>query len=138
MNEQDWINIEQAFNDRRHSTCVRRQVSAVLFNPFMGFVLGAWNVERNGLRCDKGECPRGLKSFYEKGSNEPPYDDCVAVHAEAGVLSQYKPGSKMSGITLYVTEEPCPECLELIEKYPGLRVVVMVAREFTIGEGQGT
>lgn len=105
----------------RRSTCARRRVGAVLIYPSGGYAIG-FNWERNGQRCDEGGCPRGRKT-YEEQPEGAPYDDCVAQHAEAMALSFSLP-SDVSGYTMYVTEEPCSDCAELIGKFPGLRVVV--------------
>lgn len=106
------------------STCVRRKVGAILVNAAGEPMSFGHNVERMELRCDKGECPRGRKTQEEKPSGTPPFDDCVATHAEESCLSDWLYVS-LEWCTLYVTEEPCVDCQDYIGgNWPGLRVVV--------------
>lgn len=101
---------------------MRRQVGALLVNADGTTYYLGHNKERGGKRCDQGQCPRGQKSLEEQPAYQP-YDDCVAVHAEAMVLSPILP-SHLPGHTLYLTELPCSDCAQLIGTFTGLRVVV--------------
>jgi deoxycytidylate deaminase len=108
------------------STCQRRQVGAVLipeYNRVGRAIRIGWNTEMNGGKCNQGGCPRGRKSFDEQPAYAP-YDDCVARHAEMVCLSELL-GFALIGYTLYVTEEPCSDCWAQIDKFVGLRVLVL-------------
>lgn len=107
----------------RESNCVRRKVGAVLVSPASVVMSMGFNVERDLLRCDKGECPRGRKTLEEKPRGAP-YDDCVAVHAEVIAVSDWL-YIDLSECTLYVTEEPCEDCRTYLGLYTGsMRVMV--------------
>src|SRR5688500_20268145 len=69
----------------------------------------SWNKEHPiELRCDAGDCPRGMKSLAEQPAYAP-YDDCVAIHAEMMVLAYYLE-KDLTGWRLYVTDKPCDDC----------------------------
>ena len=78
--------------------------------------------------CIDGGCPRGLM-----GPEVPPGADynlfpCKAKHAEHNAIdraiSGYGEGA-LVGATLYVTEEPCQQCINNIESHEIGRVVVL-------------
>jgi deoxycytidylate deaminase len=126
----DAFGLELAVIASDRSTCAWRKVGAALRLPGGTYLFGH-NWERNGLRCDEGGCPRGRKTLEEQPAYAP-YDDCVAQHAEAMVLSQSLPFD-LTGYTLYVSEQPCSDCSGIIGKFPGLRVVAREKGE--TGEG---
>lgn len=97
--------------------CTRRQVGAVLMGPDHSIVTTGYNGGYSkGPSCLKGECPRGRLS-HEELPPDSPYDTgggtCVALHAEWNVLLRAS-WSQMINATLYVTEEPCHICTNLI------------------------
>lgn len=105
------------------STCVRRRVGAVLVSPGGVLLSTGYNEEREELRCDRGECPRGHKSLEEVPPGAP-YDDCVATHAEVNALQEWW-YARLDGSTLYVTEEPCYQCRDYLKHWgSGIRVLV--------------
>lgn len=120
----------------QNSTCVRRQVGAVLVGLPHGWRLG-YNREDRSLRCDKGECPRGTKTHEElpayaafRGEGE-----CVATHAEAMVLSDLLQYGAF-GCSLFVTDEPCQDCWRIIRGFEGMNVWVLGGGKYTIKEGR--
>src|SRR5688500_14278012 len=84
----------------------------------------SWNKEHPiELRCDAGDCPRGMKSLAEQPAYAP-YDDCVAIHAEMMVLAYYLE-KDLTGWRLYVTDKPCDDCAANIATgAPGLIVLL--------------
>lgn len=97
--------------------CTRRQVGAVLMAKDRSIVGTGYNGgPSKGLSCLKGECPRGRlthaelppDSTYDTGDGK-----CVALHAEWNVMLRAS-WAQMDGSTLYVTDEPCHICRNLI------------------------
>lgn len=105
---------------KRNGTCTRRNVGAVLLANGRLREIG-WNgMERKGLpTCQEGACPRGELSLSELPANAPGYSQCVYLHAEFNVLTnfrhavriQHRQGwAKPFQIIVYVSSEPCREC----------------------------
>lgn len=91
------------------STCVRRKVGAVLIDATGMSRSTGRNQEREGLRCDQGDCPRGLKTLDQQPAYAP-YDDCIAEHAEAMALRLPVDRRGRGPWLLVVTDEPCSTC----------------------------
>lgn len=93
--------------------CKRRRIGAVIVDDDHRVVEVACNGAPDGHpQCMDGGCPRGNKSLEEQPAYAP-YDDCVAVHAEARAIMQGD-FSRVKGSTMYVTTSPCPDCMKLI------------------------
>lgn len=97
--------------------CTRRKVGAVLMAADHSIISVGYNGgPSKGPSCLKGECPRG-RLTHEQLAADSPYDSgsgtCVALHAEWNVLLRTD-WHKFDGSTLYVTEEPCHICKNLI------------------------
>lgn len=113
----------------RRAQCSRRQIGAVVMQQ----VNGRWVVIGNGyngvaskrLHCIDGGCPRGRLSLSDvpSGSDYNQFP-CRAIHAEHNAILQAGLDRCM-GATLYVTDEPCQQCTNLIEHAGIGRVVVM-------------
>ena len=105
------------------ATCSRRKVGAVVARDKLVLGLGFNGVAAGKKHCTEGGCPRGLM-----GPEVPPGADynlypCKAIHAEANAI--YMAGiGKCVDATIYVTEEPCQQCLNLIERENIGRIVV--------------
>lgn len=90
------------------SDCTRDKVGAVIVAPDRRVRATGYNGAPSGLPgCET--CPRAL-SDVKPGT---PYNNCVAVHAEANALL-YCGREDLKGATLYVTREPCTDCSKLI------------------------
>lgn len=106
------------------STCSRRQVGAVVVKDKSVIGQGYNGVASGKLHCIDGGCPRGQLT-YDQVPAGADYNQfpCYAIHAEHNAILQ---AGKLwcEGATLYVTEEPCQQCLNLIEHVKIGRVVV--------------
>ena len=76
------------------------------------------------MHCIDGGCPRGQLSHSEV----PPDSDynlypCVAVHAEANAIIRAGYGLAKGG-TMYITDNPCQQCLNMIEAAEIARFVI--------------
>lgn len=121
---------------RAESTCVRRQVGAVLVGLDHGWRLG-YNKETAGRHCYR-DCPRGQKTHAELPGYAPFTGDgeCIAVHAEAMVLSDLLRDGAF-GCSLLVTDEPCEECWRLIDRFEGMAIWVLISgRKYIVKEGR--
>lgn len=97
--------------------CTRRKVGAALMASDHSIVGTGYNGGRSkGLSCLKGECPRGRLSHIQLPADSP-YDTgggkCVALHAEWNIMLRAS-WDQLNGSTLYITEEPCHICKNLI------------------------
>ena len=106
------------------STCSRRKVGAVLVQDNRIVATGYNGATPGKAHCTDGGCPRGQLSYLEV----PPNADynlfpCVAVHAEANAIIRAGYGMAKGG-TLYITCEPCQQCLNMIEAAEIGRVVI--------------
>ena len=106
--------------------CTRRQVGAALMLSDHSIAGTAYNGgPSGGPSCLKGECPRGRLSHKEL----PPDSDyssgsgkCVALHAEWNLLMR-APWHQLDGSTVYITDEPCHICWNMLKGSKVLRVV---------------
>lgn len=98
----------------QRATCSRRKVGAVLVKDNRIVATGYNGAPPGRAHCIDGGCPRGKLSYDEVPAgadyNKHP---CVAVHAEANAL--LRAGHALTkGATLYVTDEPCQQCHNMI------------------------
>lgn len=121
--DETFLDIAQIWADR--STCSRRKVGAVVVKDKQVIGQGYNGVARDKLHCDEGGCPRGKFTYDEVGPgtdyNAVP---CFAIHAEHNAILQAGM-ERVAGATLYVTDDPCQQCLNLIEHAKIGRVVVL-------------
>jgi len=108
----------------QRSTCTRRQVGAVVVKDKQVIGQGYNGVVSGRTHCEDGGCPRG-----RMGPGVPPGSDynqfpCYAIHAEHNAI--LNAGLHLcADAVLYVTDEPCQQCLNLIEHAKIGRVVVL-------------
>lgn len=107
------------------STCSRRQVGAVVVQDRKVIGNGFNGVASLKPHCIDGGCPRGQLSYSQVKAgadyNEFP---CYAIHAEHNAILQAGLERCLGG-TIYVTDEPCRQCWNLIEHAKIARVVVV-------------
>jgi len=117
----DEIFMEQAQLMARRSTCLRRQVGAVLVRDHRAIASG-YNGPPSGLpHCDeRGGCLReqlGVPSGHRQ-------EICRALHAEQNVILQLAiTGLSGKGTTLYVTHFPCFTCAKLLVQLGVRRII---------------
>ncbi|MEW6727259.1 MAG: dCMP deaminase family protein [Bacillota bacterium] len=117
----DEIFMEQARLMARRSTCLRRQVGAVLVRDKRAIASGYNGPPSSLLHCaERGGCLRAQL-------NVPPgerQEICRALHAEQNVVLQLAI-TGLSGVnsTIYVTHFPCFTCAKLLVQL-GVREVV--------------
>ncbi|WP_371784659.1 deoxycytidylate deaminase [Streptosporangium subroseum] len=98
---------------RLRGDCSRRQVGAVLVRPDRRIAATGYNgVPAGDAGCLSRPCERVEKALRGAGVCLG-YSDCRSVHAEANALL-YASKDDCTGATLYITEEPCFNCLKLI------------------------
>ena len=103
------------------STCSRRNYMAIIVAPNGRVVGTGYNGAPSSMRhCIDGGCPRGLGDV----PSGPPYDNCIAVHAEANAI-MFSPVESRRGGTLYVTGVPCSDCAKLIASSGVARLVYL-------------
>lgn len=107
------------------STCSRRKVGAVIVKDKKVIGNGYNGVASGRTHCIDGGCPRGQLSYANvpAGADYNQYP-CYALHAEHNAILQAGI-ERCVGSTLYVTAEPCQQCLNLIEHAKIERVVVV-------------
>jgi dCMP deaminase len=96
----------------RRSTCLRRQVGAVIVKDNQVLATG-YNGAPKGIPncCDLNECLRE-KLHIPSGER---HELCRAVHAENNAITQCAVnGVSCKGGTMYVTASPCNMCLKQI------------------------
>lgn len=113
----DQYGLEMARTSALRADCTRRKVGASLMLEDHSIVVSGYNGgPSKGPSCLAGECPRGRLSHDELPADSV-YDTgggtCVALHAEWNVLLRAS-WEQMLGSTLYITEEPCHICKNLI------------------------
>jgi len=108
----------------KRSTCSRRKVGAVLVKGNR-IVATGYNGQPSGKKhCMDGGCPRG-QFTHDEIPKDADYNQfpCTAIHAEANAI--IRAGYALTeGATIYVTEQPCQQCSNLIEGAGIDRVVV--------------
>ncbi len=112
----------------RRSSCMRRQVGALIVVD-KAIIATGYNGTPMGVRnCDAGGCPR-CASDAPPGSG---YDACICVHAEQNaIVLAARHGNATKGGVLYTTLRPCFGCAkEAIQA--GIREVVF-AQPFGYG-----
>lgn len=118
-----FLAIAQIWAER--ATCSRRKVGAVVVKDKKVIGNGYNGVPSGKRHCVDGGCPRGSLSYSEvpAGSDYNAYP-CHAVHAEHNAILQAGL-RECEEATLYVTDEPCQQCSNLIEHAKIGRVVIM-------------
>jgi dCMP deaminase len=103
-------------------TCPAGQVGAVIVSPEGVPLMFGYNGAPSGVaHCDEAGC-----SWVERVSTESQQLRLYPrhVHAEANAIARAaRVGARLDGATLYVTQEPCPECLKLCLQ-AGIRAIV--------------
>ena len=112
------------------SSCIRRQVGAVIVVDNT-IISAGYNGTPMGVRnCSDGGCPRC-------GSNAAPgegYDTCICVHAEQNaIVLAARHGNSTKGGTLYTTLRPCFGCAK--EAIQAGIATLVYAEPFEYGAG---
>lgn len=108
----------------QRSTCSRRQVGAVVVKENRVIGQGYNGAPSGKLHCVDGGCPRGQLSYDDvpAGADYNTHP-CVAIHAEHNAILQA--GLKeCADATIYVTDQPCQQCSNLIE-HAGIKEVIV-------------
>lgn len=119
--------MEMAYLASKRSTCLRRQVGAVIVKNNQVLATGYNGAPKKLINCcDTNECLR-QKLNIPSGERQ---ELCRAVHAENNAITQCAVnGVSCYGATIYITASPCSMCLKQIinagivkivaaEKYP--------------------
>jgi dCMP deaminase len=107
----------------KRSTCLRRQVGAVLVKD-RHIIATGYNGSPTGVHncIDTGNC---LREELKVPSGQR-HELCYAVHAEANAIIQCAVnGVSCKGATIYVTDSPCSMCLKQIINAGITRIVAM-------------
>lgn len=96
---------------KRRSTCIRRQIGAVIVKDNRILTTG-YNGPPPGMKhCDEVGC---LRKQLNVPSGER-HELCRALHAEQNAIIQAaKSGVEVDGAVIYVTTQPCMICAKLI------------------------
>lgn len=106
----------------RRSTCLRRQVGAVIVKDRHIIATGYNGAPRGVPHCEeKGGC---LRQQLNVPSGER-HELCRALHAEQNAIIQAATlGQSIEGGTIYVTNQPCVICAKMIINAGIRRIVV--------------
>ena len=106
----------------RRSTCLRRQVGAVIVQ------------DRHVIATGYNGAPRGLEHCAERGGclreelgvpSGEKHELCRALHAEQNAIIQAATlGQSVEGATIYITHQPCVICAKMIINAGIQRIVV--------------
>ncbi|HET9000245.1 MAG TPA: cytidine/deoxycytidylate deaminase family protein [bacterium] len=93
------------------STCLRRQVGAIIVKDRMVLSTGYNDTPRGLPNCGDGGCPR-CRSDAPAGSG---LDTCLCLHAEQNAIIQAAyHGVGIAGAVIYCTHQPCLTCAKMI------------------------
>ena len=93
------------------STCVRRQVGAVIVKDRMVLSTGYNDTPRGMPNCGDGGCER-CRSGAAPGAA---LDTCLCLHAEQNAIIQAAyHGVRIPGAVIYCTHQPCLTCAKMI------------------------
>lgn len=110
----DWDEyfMEMAVLTAKRSTCLRRQVGAVIVKDRHIVATGYNGAPRGVAHCDeKGGC---LRQQMNVPSGER-HELCRALHAEQNAIIQAAvQGNSIEGASIYVTNQPCVICAKMI------------------------
>jgi dCMP deaminase len=121
--------LEIAQTVAKRADCTRLQVGAVITQGDRIWTTGYNGPPESGQPgCLAGACPRGRFSIeefpgYMQGNHD--YSNCISVHAEINAIYQFEQirravNNSRDGIGefphLWVTNEPCRSCKEVIEQ----------------------
>ena len=95
----------------KRSTCIRRQVGAVLVKDNQILATGYNGVPKGIAHCETTGC---LRAQLNVPSGER-HELCRGLHAEQNAIIQAAVhGIKVKGVTLYCTNKPCVVCSKMI------------------------
>lgn len=113
--------MEMAHLASKRSTCIRRQVGAVIVRDNHVIATGYNGASKKARHCDKTGC---LRQELNIPSGER-HEICRAVHAEQNAIIQAAYyGIPTEGATIYVTVTPCFICAKMIVN-AGIKEVVI-------------
>ena len=114
--------MDMAVLTAKRSTCLRRQVGAVIVKDKHIIATGYNGASRGVPHCDeKGGC---LRQQLNVPSGER-HELCRALHAEQNAIIQAATlGQSIEGGTIYVTNQPCVICAKMIINAGIRRIVV--------------
>ena len=114
--------MDMAVLTAKRSTCLRRQVGAVIVKDKHIIATGYNGAPRGVPHCDeKGGC---LRKQLNVPSGER-HELCRALHAEQNAIIQAATlGQSIEGGTIYVTNQPCVICAKMIINAGIRRIVV--------------
>ena len=114
--------MDMAVLTAKRSTCLRRQVGAVIVKDKHIIATGCDGAPRGVPHCDeKGGC---LRQQLNVPSGER-HELCRALHAEQNAIIQAATlGQSIEGGTIYVTNQPCVICAKMIINAGIRRIVV--------------
>lgn len=105
------------------ATCPAGQVGCIAVSPEGVPLIFGYNGAPSGMdHCDEVGC-----SWVERLSGETGQRQTYSrhMHAEANAVSRAaRVGARLDGATLYITQEPCPDCLKLCLQ-AGIRTLVV-------------
>lgn len=106
----------------KRSTCLRRNVGAVISKDRHVIATGYNGAPRGILHCDeRGECLREKLNIPSGQRHEL----CRALHAEQNAIIQAAVlGQSIEGGTIYITHQPCAICAKMIINAGIVRIVV--------------
>ena len=103
--------MEMAHLVKKRSTCLRRQVGAVLVRDKRVISTGYNGAPRGQAHCDETGCQREEKGIKSGVAHEL----CRGVHAEQNAIIQAAEfGVSTAGSVLYCTAHPCVLCAKMI------------------------
>lgn len=117
-----FLKVAEIMSER--STCSRRKVGAVLVQDNRIVATGYNGSPPGEEHCVDGGCPRG-QFTHDEIPKDADYNQfpCTAVHAEANAI--IRAGHALTkGAAIYVTENPCQQCTNLIRGAEIERVIV--------------
>lgn len=114
----DEYGLALALTSSMRADCTRRKVGAVLISHdhrTLGTAYNGYPAGRPGC-LSSGACPRGQLT-YDQMPTGTPYvgvaSPCSAIHAEENAVL-YVAREQRAGATMYVSDEPCPNCHRIL------------------------
>ena len=124
MNRPSWDEyfMEMAELTAKRSTCLRRQVGAVIVKDRRAVATGYNGAPRNMMHCEeRGGCIREKLNIPSGQRHEL----CMALHAEQNAIIQAAAmGNAIEGGTIYITNQPCAICAKMIINAGINRIVI--------------